>query len=88
MVSEIIFVFNRKDRLKVKLDNIQSQINQGKMNLDTSETLLANASNLLEESIGKLKQLQEEPENLETRNSEFKARCVYQVSFNGVFLSI
>lgn len=53
------------------------------MNLDTSETLLANASNLLEESIGKLKQLQDEPENLETRNSEFKARCVYQVSFIG-----
>ncbi|XP_066250557.1 laminin subunit alpha isoform X1 [Euwallacea similis] len=63
-----------KDRLKGKMENIQNQIDQSKVNLDTAEGLLANASDLLEESIGKLKQLQETPGELEAKNNEFKAR--------------
>ncbi|CAG9771124.1 unnamed protein product [Ceutorhynchus assimilis] len=63
-----------KERLKGKLDNIQSQITQSKANLQDSEALLANASDLLEISIGKLKQLSDSPEELETRNSEFEVR--------------
>ncbi|XP_060535680.1 laminin subunit alpha [Cylas formicarius] len=72
--AQNIFSRNGKDRLKVKLSNIQNQIGQSKVNLDESEALLANASDLIEVAIGKLKALQVTPDDLETRNNEFLAR--------------
>lgn len=61
----------RKDRLKSKLDNVEQQVSQSKVNLDESEKLLANASDLLQAAIGILKQLQDSPEEFEKVNVEF-----------------
>lgn len=62
--------------MKDKLDNIEKQVSQSKVNLDESEKLLANASDLLQASIGVLKQLQDAPENYEIINEEFNDRLV------------
>ncbi|XP_050301015.1 laminin subunit alpha [Anthonomus grandis grandis] len=72
--AEKIINKSGKDRLEGKLDNIQNQITLSKENLDNSETLLKNASNLLDTTIGKLKELEDSPDQLETRNAEFQAR--------------
>ncbi|KAL1517260.1 hypothetical protein ABEB36_001047 [Hypothenemus hampei] len=63
-----------KNRLKGKLDDIVIQISQSKVNLNTSEALLANASELLQDTLGTLKKLQESPNELESRNKDFKTR--------------
>lgn len=63
---------HRKDKLKSKLNNVEQQVSQSKINLDDSEKLLANASDLLEASIGLLKQLQDAPELSEDFNNDFK----------------
>lgn len=62
--------------MKDKLDNVEKQVVQSKVNLDGSEKLLANASDLMQVSIGVLKQLQDAPENFETINNEFNDRLV------------
>ncbi|XP_030765960.1 laminin subunit alpha [Sitophilus oryzae] len=72
--AENIIARNGKDRLKGKLDNIDNQISQSKINLDDSEGLLVNASELIDTSIGKLKQLQDLPDELDSRNKEFSSR--------------
>ncbi|CAG9836790.1 unnamed protein product [Diabrotica balteata] len=60
-----------KDRLKNKLEDIENKLTQSKVNLDDSDKFLANASALLEVSVGKLKQLQDAPEILESFNNNF-----------------
>lgn len=62
--------------MKDKLDNVENQVSQSKVNLDESEKLLANASDLLQASVGVLKQLQDAPENFEAVNDEFNDQLV------------
>lgn len=76
MKIRLFHFFYRKDRLKSKLDNVEQQISQSKVNLDESEKLLANVSDLLQASVGILKQLQDAPENFETINQEFNEQLV------------
>ncbi|CAG9860176.1 unnamed protein product [Phyllotreta striolata] len=62
-----------KDRLKTKLDDIETKLRQSKINLDDSDKYLKNASDLLTISVGKLKNLQDAPESLTTVNRDFNA---------------
>lgn len=55
---------------------MEKQVSQSKANLDDSEKLLANASNLLQASVGILKQLQDSPENFEEFNKNFNDQLI------------
>lgn len=63
-----------KDRLKGNLDNIETQISQSKVNIDTSVGLLANASDLLELTSRKLEELEKIPDELDRKKDDFKTR--------------
>lgn len=64
----------RKDRLKSKLQNIENQIIQSEANIKDSERILANASDLIDISFGKLKELQDAPDVLESININFNSQ--------------
>ncbi|CAG9821860.1 unnamed protein product [Phaedon cochleariae] len=72
--AENIISKSGKDRLRNKLDDIEHRVTQSKANLEESAKLLNNASALLDLSIGKLKDLQDAPEVLETNNNNFKSQ--------------
>ena len=54
-----------------KLENIENQIIQSKFNLDDSDRILSNASNLIDISLEKLKKLEDAPGILELENINF-----------------
>lgn len=60
--------------MKSKLENIENQISQSKANIKDSERILANASDLVEISFGKLKELQDAPDTLESININFNSQ--------------
>ncbi|XP_074042767.1 laminin subunit alpha [Leptinotarsa decemlineata] len=72
--AENILSKSGKHRLKNKLDDIQQKVTQSEANLDESEILLNNASKMIDSSIGKLKDLQDAPETLETLNNNFRSQ--------------
>ncbi|KAH1008402.1 hypothetical protein HUJ05_008957 [Dendroctonus ponderosae] len=69
-----IWLSDAKDRLKGNLENIETQISQSKVNIDTSVELLANASDLLELTSRKLKELEKTPDELDRKKDDFKTR--------------
>ncbi|CAH0547112.1 unnamed protein product [Brassicogethes aeneus] len=73
MEAERVIRKTGKDHVKAKLESIENQVDLSKSNILKSENLLSNATQLMDLALLTLSEVQELPDVLDARNTEFNS---------------